>query len=578
MDSQTGNLVRLFSKTPTIVGQTTIYNIPAELVVEVFRMYAISEERPYPPHSESDFSPATTCTVPTYMSWVRLMLVCRQWREIGLRNPSLWRIISVTSNLQALNYRLARSSPCTIALWINDCPTVNTLAMPLLLEEVHRIRSITHTAGLRYSHLSSIEPLFRASLPALERIAFIPRPDYGYSRDDLMPTAYYLGLNETLHPSLKNITACRIVLPHASQFWSKLRTLKVIIDHRRPYADIVSILANAPHLEVLELPATMPLHEHEYMQDWGPGEADSRAPKIVLAKLKRAIVNGPLGFVTTIMQRFEAPTLDVLCIKTGVPPGTDILESMASLFPPTSRHLRVLDALDSLHAFSSDTGLSIQDPGAEKCFVLDFFFQTSSGADSLAYTITALCRAFGTTSLQRLILSGSMETRAAPVTAWSELFATFPALRSLEMQCLPFACTHAALDALSNRAQGGELLDETQYTADVRNDPVLDSLEIVSENTESSLVVHDLIERLLLTVAPLSQRTEATRPVLKVGLTLWWLERWLAESPNAPVDAACACTTVRFTATRGGHGRSEGYMGPLQRRGVNADCGGQKEH
>ncbi|RDX51836.1 hypothetical protein OH76DRAFT_1346612, partial [Lentinus brumalis] len=76
------------------------------------------------------------------MHWAMLMLVCQRWRNIALHTPRLWRVVYVTANLDALKLQLARSCPATIDLFFKPPTSLLKNAMPILLKEAHRIRTI----------------------------------------------------------------------------------------------------------------------------------------------------------------------------------------------------------------------------------------------------------------------------------------------------------------------------------------------------------------------------------------------------------------------------------------------------
>ena len=226
----------------------TIHHLPTELIAQIFREYATVELYHFelicmvlPPHKTS-------------MVWVTLMLVCKRWREIGLRSPTLWRVIHVTSNLEALQYRLARSSPCTIDVVFGK--SVTNSAMSLLIQEAKRIRSIYHDRRFPISALSTIQQLLSATLPALENIVVEPYRQTFELHNNIVVD---LCVDATLQPAVKKLVVSWVVVPRAPslEFWSQLRVLKVEIDHKQPHAmrgrDMANILASAPHLEVLAL-------------------------------------------------------------------------------------------------------------------------------------------------------------------------------------------------------------------------------------------------------------------------------------------------------------------------------------
>ncbi|KAH9941874.1 uncharacterized protein BXZ73DRAFT_5157, partial [Epithele typhae] len=160
------------------------------------------------------------------MGWVKLMLVCQRWRAIGLTTPALWRIIPITANTEALEYRLGQVEACPFDLIVHHTAAANSEAVPLLLPQIHRMRSISSGHDFRFDVLDSIRPILSAPmLPALDRLDIVPTwspstPEYEVE----------VGLEDAIWSPLRHVRSFGIFLPCEAWFWQNLCSLDLVVD------------------------------------------------------------------------------------------------------------------------------------------------------------------------------------------------------------------------------------------------------------------------------------------------------------------------------------------------------------
>ncbi|TBU52042.1 hypothetical protein BD310DRAFT_952931 [Dichomitus squalens] len=419
-----------------------IARLPTELLTTIFSLVGPFEKsEPYTCHIRN---------AETWMGWVPLMLVCRHWRNVGIATPWLWRRISITCNLEALQYRLSRTVDCTIDLFLSRLREENEKAMPLLLPFARSIRSIhipeytrsrRRRVRFKTDDLPCLKPLFEVPLPVLEHIDFskLQRP-----YDGPLEAPFDLGLSEKLHPGiLRFVVPSYIKMPSTPSFWSALRELDVRFemseDRRTRLDDFLQVVAGAPYLESLVVLGTL-LSLTLSEKDTSPSTVGVPTSLHQQNRLRTIHLDGELTFIAPILQRIDAPALSVLHISASIPPNVDIAESAALLFPPPLR--RVLSKCKALYVsrnhswdfqicsaavFKPDYIRNQEDAMRVPLYFRVTRYQLSS---QLSTAIGVLCDGFCTAPLRTLSFEGFYD--AAPVAAWRLLQAAFPDIRKTE--------------------------------------------------------------------------------------------------------------------------------------------------
>ncbi|PIL23097.1 hypothetical protein GSI_14405 [Ganoderma sinense ZZ0214-1] len=323
------------------LNPSPILRLPPELLTAVFAKLSDDRVSGYSPDPES-FAPETL------MHWVRLMLVCRRWRDIGISSPWLWRRISITRNMDSLQYRLSRTVGCTIDVFFRGDGEGNDSAMSLLIPLAPRIRSIKAAEGFHFCALPSIKPLFQVALPALESVTVLPDlglPLSSEGRDSDPSEAWFdLGLSDKLHPHIRRLMVHRIVIPSPSTF-SALRELIVNLDdinmyHHHPLSpeDIVNVLAHAHCLERLYVGGCdSPLH---FPQNPISLETLRTVPlsQYHLPYLRDVNLHCPFLFAASVLRVIDAPALAILDIEVSINTPTAV-DDIYLIFPPSLRYV-----------------------------------------------------------------------------------------------------------------------------------------------------------------------------------------------------------------------------------------------
>ncbi|TBU28026.1 hypothetical protein BD309DRAFT_905380 [Dichomitus squalens] len=429
-----------FPRTPLdgpIIQTAPIARLPTELLTTIFSLVG-----PY-----QRLIPFSDEGAKTWMGWARLMLVCRHWRNVGLSTRWLWRRIGVTSNLEALQYRLSRTVGCTIDVIFSSYSETNERAVPLLLPYARSIRSVQMpewSLGFYESdNLPAIKPLFEVPLPALERIDLSGLP---LLRGRPLDTPFDLGLSEKLHPGVRRLVMpSHIKMPSTPTFWSALRELDISserYDGRQACLDdFLQVVAGAPYLESLAVLGTLTSRSLRRKDTPTSGDDVPTSP-YRLARLRTVRLEGELAFVAPILQRIDAPALCVLHISACIPPDADIADSAALLFPPPLRH--VLAKCKALYVSKNEPSdfqicsNAHQNPRniqfkADALRVPLFFHVISYRPlpPQLSTVIGVLCDGFCTAPLQTLVFEEFSDS--APVAAWRSLQATFSDLQSIRV-------------------------------------------------------------------------------------------------------------------------------------------------
>ncbi|KAI1794368.1 hypothetical protein LXA43DRAFT_1059205 [Ganoderma leucocontextum] len=423
-----------------------ISRLPTELLSSVFAMLADLEEL----RTIEAVVFGLSDGIHVLMNWVRLMLVCRHWRNVGISSPWLWRRISVTRNLQSLEYRLSRTVGCTIDVFLSKDAITNELAMPLLLPVASKVRSIQTDDSFCFDALPSIKPLFQVLLPSLESITLLPEePMVFQSEDDHSDEAerwFDLGLSGDLHPRLCKLHICRIVIPPPPAFFSALRDLVIDVGYLEtpPLCpqDVVNILVHSPRLEVFKI-FSPPIWNYpsglQVPADIEPG----RQSRWGLPHLREIFFKCPYDFAASILQVVDFPNLTVFRVEVFTSTPIDSAEIGSHVFLPSLRHiahrfteLRIVPNEPSGFYIGGTASLV---PGHSRNdrnrFRADIAIQDfTRSIVPLDAALNTLCSVFAGASLKRLDIA-DFKTNAPSPSAWKCLHTTFPTLDTLRIAC-----------------------------------------------------------------------------------------------------------------------------------------------
>ncbi|RPD54906.1 hypothetical protein L226DRAFT_613506 [Lentinus tigrinus ALCF2SS1-7] len=481
---------------PESISVPKIHSLPVELMSCIFSMIH-AEDGPFSAY----YYPGSTRLLPS-MRWAKLMLVCQRWRNVGLHTPRLWRFVLVTANPDALQFRLARSRSSHIDVFFTPTSSSNPGAIPMLLLEAGRIRSISHCTTIQQAMkfdqrfdgtehcdmLRLIQPLFSCPLPALEEVVIFPRS--AGNDEHVVDGQFNLGLTGELHPRIRRLAIGHIRLPQTPSLWRSLHQLEIRdMSHEvaRPVSvdDILIILRNAPDLEILQLSDIRNRFYSESVRDY-PARIPLQTTS--LSRLRIVKVHGPPSFIVGILQHVSCPALAELCIRTCVPEDADFGRFVEKLLLPIAADL--ISTLNRLHLTSGSQTITLTDnPGSKicRCGVRRFKLVLISSATSRNLGVTALdilCDVFPDAPLRYFEVIDC--SRDIPPPTWERFLATFTSLHTLSLDTPTLSVVHTMLDVLAAGIYG-RFLPPHQCTLLIR----------WPKQVDTTLDSYDLIRRLL---------------------------------------------------------------------------------
>ncbi|KAH9911922.1 uncharacterized protein BXZ73DRAFT_107754 [Epithele typhae] len=429
------------------------------------------------------------------MSWVKLMLVCKRWHEIGFNAPQLWRVVIVTRNLEALRFRLERTGTIAFDLVVHHSDAeCNHAALPLILPHLPRLRSISASVPLPAKVLSVVKTILNETLPMLREVAIKYSPRISEHPDRVLRYQPDIGITPARHPRLCRVESFGIALPSAHIFWSGLSSLRVGIPIDSTYPenivkvanDFVSLLRHCSRLRHLHVVVdTLPYSLHQMMVHPGIPSADrNNAHPAHLLALTEIDFTGPYAFAALMMRSFKCgPAMTSFRVSTDI----DGSAAATALLQPLSGARRAW--LPSNPTRSGRTELRLflspalgpawgeNHPAAlHRCSVTlstsHHLWQREAASGS--QVLVEVCGAF---ALEELVVGDS-----APLErdSWTHVFTAFPALRVLRFTRGPsIKSAFTALDALA---------------ADESIAPALEHLYLTLRELTSTLEAHDFIE------------------------------------------------------------------------------------
>ncbi|RDX51837.1 hypothetical protein OH76DRAFT_1554828 [Lentinus brumalis] len=501
-------------------GVPPIHALPVELIVSIIHHYAQSDFSVF--YAYHDGPPRE----PPIMNWVALMLVCRRWRNIALNTPRLWRLIHVTADLDLLRLHLARSAPATIDVFFMPPASLVNDAMPILLTEAHRIRTISHCKDIRlamtkasmrhflhvgFRMLEYMKPLFSRPLPALETMVIWPT----VSAVDRQSAPFDLDLMAERHPQLRKLACSHIRLPSSPTFWSSLRELHLGIRRNVQYPtlvdDILHILASTPQLEILQLP-------DRYSADPAPHRTTTCALETVVLQHLRIIEfcgRQDSSFVGAILQHILVPVLRRLHLEISVPHDAEVGDLVRQVLLPAARGL--ISTLDRLHVAANHWWVSMHSEDSDDSplcrFRLKIHIQSDVTLNRFATAFDVLCHALQDAPLEFLHFRDSCHSRSSviPQQMWQSFLSTCTSLRTVKFENTNLPCVYSMLDALATPGDSDGALPSCP-----------DKIQIVRPyGVLNSVYSHDLIKHLL-DIA--RARASANRP-LQVCLEMAHLQQ-----------------------------------------------------
>lgn len=372
--------------------------------------------------------------------WLRLMLVCRHWRDAACATPALWRAVDVGPRSDWLKLCLLRSGNCAMDIaFRNSAFPLN--GYKLLIPHSHRIRTLeillswllSENAWLDNKNplLDTLGKLLHEDFPVLKKIRFT----LDWSSRDVAEVA----LMSEHYPSLQSLTLARMAVSSDLQLYAKLHTLYIqsckcdfTFDH---FLNILSAAENLRTLHLSRLLCHIP----------GANTRSVSRRKITLPHLSKLSLYDTPQRLSTLLSLLILPKVDHVNIHgstsslddlTGAGPRGMFLNLLPSdpthCLPPF--HRRIVDATLDVHQRKWLT-CEAQDADGEgdDCPTGTLELRTDTAHEfpfsAGLHDLTTLLRG---QQLTELTVTAKHDSLTDP-HPWIELFRAFPSLAALNI-------------------------------------------------------------------------------------------------------------------------------------------------
>ncbi|KAG2013057.1 hypothetical protein CC2G_009993 [Coprinopsis cinerea AmutBmut pab1-1] len=196
------------------------------------------------------------------MAWIVASRVCRHWRAVVLRSPSLWTDISTRNSPEWIKTALSRPRGAALCVHIDLTPYRADRFLPVVedvLDKSSTIQSLELSIGPKYTqttfpHLTAPTPMLQSAL-----IMMIP-PDQRLGIIYGKPVALPVNLFGNEAPNLRVLHLKNCDYPWTSSLFSNLTSLKVDLSNcspsdvpTHPIEELLSALIRMPTLVRLYL-------------------------------------------------------------------------------------------------------------------------------------------------------------------------------------------------------------------------------------------------------------------------------------------------------------------------------------
>ncbi|KAJ7217002.1 hypothetical protein GGX14DRAFT_358406 [Mycena pura] len=181
--------------------------------------------------------------IPAYPGWppIQLMRVCRQWRDIALNTPQLWRAIEIHIDdercIRAANTWLVRSGSCPLSIKMNSFIECKKEAVEVILSHRSRWECVVIDIPW-YSHLLDI-----ASYPLLRQL------DIRFDHADTSPAFTFSDA-----PELRTATLGDFNYPSGFLPWHQLTSLSLVFQTPAECTDVLKETINLLHCRLIIAP------------------------------------------------------------------------------------------------------------------------------------------------------------------------------------------------------------------------------------------------------------------------------------------------------------------------------------
>ena len=447
-----------------------IHKLPNELLIHIFSNF----------HGYRDRQTYDLTRVGMYRrspirkEWLRLMLVCRHWRDVLVSAPTFWTYIDLDRYpVKWTNLCLGRSTPAPLRVMADFEANAH---LGLLHPHVHRFQKFFLAVASGTDLQTALPPLFSSGMPLLEGLRF-----YGIGPGD---NNLDVHLTSERFPRLRTLLLTQTMMPRDISLYAQLRKLDLKgCYHTLSLENFLNALAASVQLEELFIYETLSSLSSEDDPTWAHGGPVLRGqPAVLLPSLRQFTLAGhSIAHTSRFLAHLQFQPSAVLDICADVPdPDTDTdvaspntAPSFSAMLPPnplaTFPSLAVANTVcmrieGGICELCYDPPSPIVDspdyPSEESPYVtLCLAIHHSLWGPFMATGLGDLVRTFGRSPLTYLTVEGNHTYGNA--AAWERIFWTFPLLEELSIGGYSpsdvggvFCGLHAASVSTSNGMDG----------------------------------------------------------------------------------------------------------------------------
>ncbi len=397
-----------------------INQLPNELLVSIFAQVADAI-----PASESD--PYSKRFYPT-VKWIKVLKVCRYWRDVAFASPTLWRAIPMRSPVY-VRRALALSTPATV-----DAFFVKSISNPknaeLLRPHAQRLRSLYFDAEIVGS--MSWQPAtiallqIHGGMAALETLEL--RLGWRWARDPTEKDFVDIRLTPERFPCLRSLSVALVVAPQDIQVYARLR--KLSLDTCRcnfSFHHFLDILAASTGLESLVLDSVLQRIQGDWVESISPIQ---NLLSLRCLKSLRLASHPPIYTSRFLSHVLLSPTVTV---RIDGYQERDFTETVSAMLPPDlATHMPAIAlakevSVDMCQKYS--LVCSVEPPGLQGSYLVTLLLHSS--AISSHHGARVLLSVFGSAPLITLGFVG--DCADVSTETWTEIFTRYPLLETLRL-------------------------------------------------------------------------------------------------------------------------------------------------
>ncbi|KAI0668241.1 hypothetical protein C8Q78DRAFT_285227 [Trametes maxima] len=396
-----------------------IHKLPAELLLEIFKY----------------FIPRSTMLHPSIppLSWIKLIGVCRLWRDLIHGATCFWRDIVAGESTSFLDIALPRTRRAPVRLWIEHKADLGAVT-PRLRNHAEHIAQLSLPSIVPPTHQRAYDDILETPLPSLNALSA--------GSHNFHVTCQF---HDDFYPRLRWLWLRNFSLSWTSSLLANLRYLQLNdcrLHDPLPLSVILDVLEQGQHLEVLTLQGFL-----VNVRQSGPTIRQDRI--VVLPKLRDLCVWEPVSCIDQLVTHIRMPENGYINI-TGIPQVDDIDSlsvTYASLLPhnssernnagflkaATEAELTVWDELNTFTLYAPGP-LEVAVSFHSEDTLWDWWID--EGVSQFAVLLSGA-------SLVSLTLTGVLDDVA--FDTWNALLGTFHGLQELTLQVHP-ADVHGSAD------------------------------------------------------------------------------------------------------------------------------------